>query len=92
MTIQTIAEQKIVESIVKWYTSGQNVNDFSQDIYIILLKSPTLIESMSEKELRNYIINIAKKQIYSSTSPFYKNYTRWDLAQQIDTYEDIEEF
>lgn len=57
--------------------------DFIQEIVIILLSKPAKVDEMNESGmLLAYIYGIAKNQWYSSTSPFYTKYKKYNILKK----------
>lgn len=85
--IKYLGDEKIVEKLIyKLIYNEEDKKDLSQDIYEILLKNEK-IEKMTFQEIRNFILNVAKTQIHSYTSPFYRQYR--ELKENSDTEFDI---
>lgn len=95
--INTIAFDHLVEKIVfKLIASSKNrfdlPGDLIQDIYIILLEKDEemIMKLYSKKEIGYYILNIAKRQIFSTTSPYYYKYIKFMTdAQPMESAKDI---
>lgn len=90
--IETIAKIKTVERIASQMgCSSPYIEDLSQDIYEALLKKDDkLVESLWDKDqLTFYIIRMVKNNIFSTTSPFYRDYERFrqksDEIKEYDT-------
>lgn len=78
--IETIAKIDTVERIASSMgCSSPYIKDLSQDIYESLLKKDDeLIKSLWDKDqLTFYIIRMVKNNVFSKTSPFYRDYERF---------------
>lgn len=80
--IEKIANEKVVENLLKKYTDFSNnpyIDDLAQDIYICLLETDneTIEKLYSSNELEYYIKRIIKNNLYSKTSPFFYKYERF---------------
>ena len=80
--IEAIAKEKLIEKIIDSYRPYQlnyYLEDLCQDIYISLLKTDDeLIKSLYEKkEIAFYIRKIINNNLFSKTSPFYYNYSKF---------------
>lgn len=78
--IEELAREHTVEDIVRNIggKKDEDLKDLVQDIYLDLLrKDAALLNSLKEKgELKFFITKMAKNNICSKNSPFYKNYKR----------------
>ena len=75
--INELARNKVIERLVANISPEDNspdTSDLSQLIYLTLLEKPnSLIEDLYSKgELIFYVIRIITKNIYSTTSPYYR--------------------
>lgn len=78
--VDSIAKLKIVERVVSSMGSqSPYTEDLAQDIYEALLKKPDeLVKSLFDNgQLTFYIIKMVKNNIFSKTSPFYRDYERY---------------
>lgn len=78
--VDNIAKLKIVERVVSSMGSqSPYTEDLAQDIYEALLKKPDeLVKSLFDNgQLTFYIIKMVKNNIFSKTSPFYRDYERY---------------
>lgn len=78
--VDSIARLKIVERVVSSMGSqSPYTEDLAQDIYEALLKKPDeLVKSLFDNgQLTFYIIKMVKNNIFSKTSPFYRDYERY---------------
>lgn len=78
--VDSIARLKIVERVVSSMGSqSPYTEDLAQDIYEALLKKPDeLVRSLFDNgQLTFYIIKMVKNNIFSKTSPFYRDYERY---------------
>lgn len=80
-TIKKIAEQHIVESVVKNVTNNskdEDLKDLCQDVYLTLMeKDEELIKSIYDREqITYYITRIVINNIKSRTSRFYYLYKK----------------
>lgn len=89
--VETIAKLKTVERIVaQMGCSSPYIEDLAQDIYEALLKKDDkLVESLWEKDqLTFFIIRMVKNNIFSTTSPFYRDYERFrQKADELHDYD-----
>lgn len=81
MTIEEIAQEKIVEGIVVNISKGHsenpiNLEDLIQDIYLTLCEKSATLENLTDKEVKYYIARIAANNIKSKTSPYYYRYKK----------------
>lgn len=75
--INELAKNKVIEKLVANISpegDSPDNKDLSQLIYLTLLEKPnSLIEDLHSKgELIFYIIRIITKNVYSTTSPYYR--------------------
>ena len=79
--------------------SKNDIDDFVQEIYMILLEydKDKIIELYKKKQLKYFIVGIISRQYNSSTSPYYKKYKKY--YQYIDgnyinneNNEDVDDF
>ena len=75
--INELAKNKVIEKLVANISPDDNPpdnQDLSQLIYLTLLEKPNaLIEDLYSKgELIFYVIRIITRNIYSTTSPYYR--------------------
>lgn len=75
--INELAKNKVIEKLVANISPEDNPpdnQDLSQLIYLTLLEKPnSLIEDLYSKgELIFYVIRIITKNVYSTTSPYYR--------------------
>ena len=75
--INELAKNKVIEKLVTNISPEDNPpdnQDLSQLIYLTLLEKPnSLIEDLYSKgELIFYVIRIITKNVYSTTSPYYR--------------------
>lgn len=78
--VSSIAKLGIVERIVKSMGSkSPYTEDLAQDIYEALLRKPDeLVQSLFDNgQLTFYIIKMVKNNVFSKTSPFYRDYERY---------------
>ena len=80
--IEKIANEKVVENLLKKHTDFSNnpyIDDLAQDIYICLLDTDceTIEKLYSSNELEYYVKKIIKNNLYSKTSPFFYKYERF---------------
>lgn len=91
--IETIAKERLVEQIVSNIakTNGDILNDLSQNIYIdLLMKDDEKIVNLYESnQLRFFIVKMAKNNLFSKNSPFYKTFKKnANLTVDIDNFKD----
>lgn len=75
--INELAKNKVIEKLVANISpegDSPDNKDLSQLIYLTLLEKPnSLIEDLHSKgELIFYVIRIITKNVYSTTSPYYR--------------------
>lgn len=75
--INELAKNKVIEKLVANISPEDNspdTSDLSQLIYLTLLEKPNaLIEDLYSKgELIFYVIRIITRNVYSTTSPYYR--------------------
>ena len=75
--INELAKNKVIEKLVANISpddNSQDNQDLSQLIYLTLLEKPnSLIEDLYSKgELIFYVIRIITRNVYSTTSPYYR--------------------
>ena len=75
--INELAKNKVIEKLVANISPDDNspdTSDLSQLIYLTLLEKPnSLIEDLYSKgELIFYVIRIITRNVYSTTSPYYR--------------------
>ena len=75
--INELAKNKVIEKLVSNISpegDSPDTSDLSQLIYLTLLEKPnSLIEDLYSKgELIFYVIRIITRNIYSTTSPYYR--------------------
>lgn len=85
--VEVWAKEKLVEQLVELATgSSKNpiYKDLCQDIYLDLLqKSPEQLEGLVERqEYIKYLVGMIKKNIHSSTSPFYRTYRDYSFRSR----------
>lgn len=79
--ISQIANDRLVERLINTMISDPtDTGDLANDIYISLLEKPdericSLYESGT---LTFFIIRMIKNNIFSSNSPYYQKYNKWD--------------
>ena len=91
--VNIIAKERLVEEIVSNIakTNSDILNDLSQNIYIdLLLKDEEKIVNLYEtKQLRFFIVKMAKNNLFSKNSPFYKTFKKnANLTVDIDDFKD----
>lgn len=91
--IGRLAKEKMVETIVSNIakTNSDILNDLSQNIYIdLLLKDEEKIVNLYEtNQLRFFIVKMAKNNLFSKNSPFYKTFKKnANLTVDIDDLKD----
>ena len=91
--VNIIAKERLVEEIVSNIakTNSDILNDLSQNIYIdLLLKDEEKIVNLYEtNQLRFFIIKMAKNNLFSKNSPFYKTFKKnANLTVDIDDFKD----
>lgn len=86
--IRWAAEQRLVEKVINKIVDYDYIDDMSQEIYLILLdKKDEVINAMTYKDLRNFVIQIAYNNFHSKTSPFYKKYKYYDTHKNDVTFD-----
>ena len=91
--ISIIAKERMVEQICSNIakTNSDILNDLSQNIYIdLLLKDEEKIVNLYEtNQLRFFIVKMAKNNLFSKNSPFYKTFKKnANLTVDIDNFKD----
>ena len=91
--IGKLAKERIVEQIVSNIakTNSDILNDLSQNIYIdLLMKDDEKIVNLYEtNQLRFFIVKMAKNNLFSKNSPFYKTFKKnANLTVDIDDFKD----
>ena len=91
--VNIIAKERMVEEIVSNVakTNSDILNDLSQNIYIdLLLKDDEKIVNLYEtNQLRFFIVKMAKNNLFSKNSPFYKTFKKnANLTIDIDDLKD----
>lgn len=91
--VNIIAKEKVVEQIVSNIakTNSDILNDLSQNIYIdLLMKDDEKIVNLYEtNQLRFFIVKMAKNNLFSKNSPFYKTFKKnANLTVDIDDLKD----
>lgn len=81
MTIDEIAQQKIVEEIANNLNKLNNdtpedIQDLIQDTYVHLLEKKDDIEKIPDKEIKYYITKYLKNNIFSVTSRYHYKYRK----------------
>ena len=91
--VNIIAKERLVEEIVSNIakTNSDILNDLSQNIYIdLLLKDEEKIVNLYEtNQLRFFIVKMAKNNLFSKNSPFYKTFKKnANLTVDINDFKD----
>ena len=91
--VNIIAKERMVEQICSNIakTNSDILNDLSQNIYIdLLLKDEEKIVNLYEtNQLRFFIVKMAKNNLFSKNSPFYKTFKKnANLTVDIDDFKD----
>ena len=91
--VNIIAKERLVEEIVfnVAKTNSDILNDLSQNIYIdLLMKDDEKIVNLYEtNQLRFFIVKMAKNNLFSKNSPFYKTFKKnANLTVDIDDLKD----
>ena len=91
--VSIIAKEKVVEQIVSNIAKANSdiLNDLSQNIYIdLLMKDDEKIVNLYEtNQLRFFIVKMAKNNLFSKNSPFYKTFKKnANLTIDIDDIKD----
>lgn len=85
--LQYISENKIVEGIAKnMRVTSDYFDDLCQEVYYILMTGYTeekLQEAIDKKQINFVITCILKNQWFSSTSPFYRQYKKYNINKYI---------
>lgn len=98
--IEDVLKSGLIDSLTTpliSYIGLENIEDFKQDMYLILLELPStkLEELFNNKELDFYIISIARNQARNKKSKFNKLYNRdWEIPATeyiFSKYGEIEE-
>lgn len=90
--IEQIASQGLVESLIKKLVREchSSLSDLSQEIYLSLLEKDDdyIIKLYNNHELNNFITGMIKNNFYSRTSPFFKNYKKFNTITKPLTNEE----
>ena len=91
--VNIIAKERMVEQICSNIakTNSDILNDLSQNIYIdLLMKDDEKIVNLYEtNQLRFFIVKMAKNNLFSKNSPFYKTFKKnANLTVDIDGLKD----
>ena len=91
--VNIIAKERMVEQICSNIakTNSDILNDLSQNIYIdLLMKDDEKIVNLYEtNQLRFFIVKMAKNNLFSKNSPFYKTFKKnANLTVDIDNFKD----
>ncbi len=91
--LEYIGERKLVEEIAgNMRVDKDYFDDLCQEVYYILLTGYTtdkLQEAIDKKQVNFIITSIMKNQWYSKTSPFYRQYKKYNLkASKIEDYKE----
>lgn len=88
--IEKLSRERTIETIIHRMAQGreddEDMKDLEQDIYLILLEKGEafLRELDSSNQLNFFIASCVKKQLHSSTSPYYIKYKKFrKLSSQI---------
>lgn len=80
--ISELAEQGVVETLIKRLVREchSSLSDLSQEIYLSLLEKEDdyIIKLYNNHELNNFISGMVRNNFFSKTSPFFKNYRRFN--------------
>lgn len=97
MTVNYIVEELyktnlIIELCKNIGVSDKDMDDFTQEIYLILLEydEEKLIEIYNKNQLKFFIVRIIQNQYNSKNSPFYMKYKRYQLRASELTQDIIE--
>lgn len=91
--VDDLAKNKVVETIIQNITKGSTMDtlkDLAQDIYIDLLQKEEkkLVKMYEKKELKYFITKMVTNNVFSSNSPYYMQYKRFqDKTTDIDEYQ-----
>ena len=93
--ISVIAKEKVVEQICSNITKSSDyddtLKDLSQNIYIDLLSKDEekIVNLYETNQLRFFIVKMAKNNLFSKNSPFYKTFKKnANLTVDIDDLKD----
>lgn len=85
--LEQIGEKKLVEAIARnMRVTSDYFDDLCQEVYFILLTGYTeekLQEAIDKKQINFIITCILKNQWFSSTSPFYRQYKKYNINKYI---------
>lgn len=88
--LSSIANRKVVEEICKnMRVDSEYFDDLVQEVYYILLTGYTdeVLEKATEQKQEKFIItSIVKRQWLSKTSPFYRQYKKYNLKKDTMDY------
>ena len=91
--LEYIGEKKIVEEIARnMRVDADYYDDLCQEVYYILITGYTeekLQEAIDNKQINYIITKILKNQWFSKSSPFYRQYKKYNLNKtDIDDYKE----
>ena len=88
--LEQIGNDKLVETIARnMRVSNEYFDDLCQEVYFILCTGYTeekLQEAIDKKQINFIITSIMKNQWYSKTSPFYRQYKKYNLKKDTMDY------
>lgn len=83
--LSELEENNIVRELCEnMRVSPSDMDDFVQEIYVILLEynPDRIIEMYKKKQLKFFLVGVIQRQYHSNTSPFFKKYKKY--YQMID--------
>ena len=93
--VEKLAKERLVETIVsniaKFANCDDALKDLSQNIYIDLLQKDDekIVNLYESNQLRFFIVKMAKNNLFSKNSPFYKTLKKnANLTVDIDDLKD----
>lgn len=91
--INQLAKQKTIENILNKFVKCHSYkDDLAQDLYISLLEKPDdqILKLYESGQLNYFIVGMIRHNIISKTSPFYKQYKKFqDLTDSFANYTNI---
>ena len=85
--LEYIGESKLVETIARnMRVETDYFDDLCQEVYFILLTGYTeekLQEAIDKKQINFIITSVLKNQWFSCTSPFYRQYKKYNINKYI---------
>lgn len=81
--LSELAKSSTVEKMIAAYSKGQAdyASDLAQDIYLNLMEKDEqlLIDLYNKNQIGFYVLRMVRNNLFSSTSPYYTKYIKYDL-------------